>query len=157
MSDWIDNLKQSEETKERAQRQREEWALRCDHLISAKARDLWQGLVGTLEADVSKLCETFRNQDSKQVAIQDKGENHLTVRNATGRRNFTLSLTPDAHPTIRLEFRSREEILGRLQAYKEQISFSVVGGNDVVMKYGSGATAEEISERLLKKLLDDLG
>src|SRR5271156_231341 len=81
MSDWIDNLKQSEETKERAQRQREEWALRCDHLISAKARDLWQGLVETLEADVSKLCEAFRNQDAMHVAIQDKGENYLTVRN----------------------------------------------------------------------------
>lgn len=152
MSDWIDDLKRAEETKDRAQRQSEEWRLRCDRLIAAKAPDLWRALVERVASDVKRLAEEFPDRDSMRLEFVERSEDHFRLTNPSQHQNFMAVWVPNER-IISLEFRNRPDALSDMQVRRDTIRFFVTNQDDVQMKFGGTVLLESISERLIKEVL----
>src|SRR5579863_697521 len=150
MSYWIDDLKRKEEQENQEQRRREEWRLRCDRLIEAKAPLLWQDLRDRVRSDFVKVAEMFPD---KHLSFDDHGSReHFTAINPSKRWNFEARWMPQARIVL-LEFRRAPDMLSPVQATREEIRFSVTGEDDVLMKFEGLTQVEAISERLIKSLL----
>jgi hypothetical protein len=157
MNDWISQLKQQQETTQRATQAREEWTLRCDAIVSSKGPGLWDDVVSQIRLDIDKLKKAFPDDPTK----------HLQFAAQSDYIEITKPMLPSAQ--LRCRWVEQERIISILLSKKEhsysevrqsknQIHFSVVrsGDTDVVRMMLDGSAyvlAEDVSEQLIKKLL----
>jgi hypothetical protein len=150
MSDWIDDLKDKEANRSQDQRRREQWKLRCDSLIAAKAPDLWRELIARVKADFIKLSEVFPD---KHLSFDDHhSDDHFTVTNPSKRWNCEARWMPEAR-VIRLHVRRAPDMLAPVELTRMEIMFSVTDDDSVLMKFEGITEMAAIAERLLKQIL----
>jgi hypothetical protein len=157
-ADWIDKLKQEQNTNERSNREREQWKLRCDEMISSKAPLLLAEIISHVKADIARLREVFPNDESRHIQIDEEGPTFIHVTRPT-----------IPYVELGLSWWPRERLIGlQLGRQPDQNSpmqpgprneISFFGGTDDVVKMKldgvTYVTPACVSERLLKMLFRD--
>jgi hypothetical protein len=97
MSDWIDKMKSSDERNSQFNREQAASRLHKAKMISAKAPQVWEILIGQIKADSEKLNETFPDDVSRQCDFIQRDLDYTLQNRKLPIRILGLSLNLEGH------------------------------------------------------------
>jgi len=97
MSDWIDKMKSGEERDSQFNREQAASRLHKAKMISAKAPQVWEILIGQLKADSEKLNKTFPDDVARQCDFVQRDLEYSLQNRKLPIRILSLSLNLEGH------------------------------------------------------------